>query len=340
MQKRPFIVVGEKIHCTRIFKTDGARIAPVAGGGSALTYTRGRAKRALPVPRVFLDGPDWASGKVKHCAVAIWQALNGENEAAQAAGVDYLVAMAEQQAEQGAHYLDVNVDEYTTDSAERAKVMRWLAALLQKNSPMPLSIDSSNLDTLRAGLGACDRGRGRPLLNSVSLERGEAIALTREFDTNTVMSAAGETSLPSSVEERLANLDRLAARMRELGRPVDSFFIDPLVFPIASDGRNGLDFIQTVAAVRKQFGPAAHITGGFSNVSYGLPNRKLINEVFTWLARDAGADSGIVDPSQINGAVLDALDPESKGFKLARALLMNEDEFGMAFISASRDGEI
>jgi 5-methyltetrahydrofolate--homocysteine methyltransferase len=154
------------------------------------------------------------------------------------------------------------------------------------------------------------------------------------------MSAAGETSLPSSVEERLSNLDRLAARMRELGRPVDSFFIDPLVFPIASDGRNGLDFIRSVAAVRKQFGPSAHITGGFSNVSYGLPNRKLINEVFTWLARDAGADSGIVDPGQINGAVLDALDSESRGFKLARALLMNEDEFGMAFISASRDGEI
>ena len=339
MDKKPFIVVGEKIHCTRIFKTDGERVATSADGGFELTYTRGKAKRALPVPPVFVGGPDWASGKVKHCAVAIWQALNGDS-AAQAAGVDYLVAMAEQQAAQGAAYLDVNVDEYTTDGVERVRVMRWLAGLLQQHSPLPLSIDSSNLDTLRAGLSACDRARGRPLLNSVSLERGEAIALTKEFDTDTVMSAAGETSLPDSVEERLANLNRLAGLLRALGRPDDSFFIDPLVFPVASDGRNGLDFIQTVAAVRRQFGPAAHITGGFSNVSYGLPNRKLINEVFSWLARDAGADSGIVDPGQINGAILDALDTASKGFQLARALLLNEDEFGMAFITAAREGAI
>lgn len=339
MQKRPFIVVGEKIHCTRIFKTDGARLAATPGGGFALTYTRGKAKRALPVPACFLEGADWAAGKVKHCAVAIWQALNGD-AAAQAAGIDYLVAMAEQQAEQGAAFLDVNVDEYTTDAAERTRVMRWLAGMLQQQSPLPLSIDSSNIETLRAGLAACDRGRGRPMLNSVSLERAEAIPLTAEFDTDTVMSAAGETSLPDTVEGRLANLDRLVARMRELKRPVDSFYIDPLVFPVASDGRNGLSFIESVAAIRKQYGPSAHITGGFSNVSYGLPNRKLINEVFTWLSREAGADSGIVDPGQINGAILDALDPASKGFVLARALLRNEDEFGMAYISASREGEI
>lgn len=71
-----------------------------------------------------------------------------------------------------------------------------------------------------------------------------------------------------------------------------------------------------------------------------MPARKLINQVFTWLAVEAGADSGIVDPMQINAKILDSLDTNADTFKLARALLTGEDEFGAEFISAHREGKL
>lgn len=339
MSAKPFIVIGEKIHCTRIFKTDGNRIAQNPDGSFALVYTRGGERRRLPVPAEVVAGRDWAAGKVKHCAVALRQALRGEGEAREL-GADYLEALAEEQERQGAHYLDLNVDEYSADPAERVEAMRWLVARVQRAVRRPLSIDSSQTAVLRAGLAACDRARGRPMLNSASLERADAIGLAAEFDAAVVASAAGEKALPRTVEERLANLRDLVGRLRKLGRPDDSLFLDPLVFPVATDGRNSQSFIESVAAIRREFGPAVHITAGFSNVSFGLPNRKLINEVFAWLSREAGADGGIVDPGQINGAILDALDPASEGFRLARALLMNEDEFGAEYIAAAREGRI
>ncbi len=339
MSARPFIVIGEKIHCTRVFKTDGNRIVKNPDGSYALSYRRAEEHRQMPIPPEIAAGRDWAAGKVKHCAVALHQALRGKGEAREL-GKDYLQALAEEQERQGAHYLDVNVDEYTADPSERAEAMRWIARVLQETSRLPLSIDSSQTSVLRAGLAVCDRARGRPMLNSASLERADAIGLTAEYDADVVASAAGEKSLPRTVEERLANLRELVGRLKKLGRPDDSLFLDPLVFPVATDGRNGQSFLEAVAAIRREFGPALHITAGFSNVSFGLPNRKLINEVFAWLAREAGADSGIVDPGQINGALLDALDPASEGFRLARALLMNEDEFGAEFIAAAREGRI
>ncbi len=339
MEQKPLIVIGEKIHCTRVFKTAGARVKALGDGAFALTYRRGGEARTLPVPADVAAGPEWAAGKVRHCAVAARQFLHGDADAS-ARGADYLQALAEEQAEAGAHFLDVNVDEYSGDPAERVEVMRRVAALVQKATPLPLSIDSSHPDTLRAGLEACDRPRGRPMLNSVSLERLGALDLAAEHDAAVIVSAAGAATMPRTVDERLRNLEDIVGRLRKRGRPDETLFIDPLVFPVATDGANGKAFIEAVAAVRAAFGPAVHITGGFSNVSFGLPNRNLINEVFTWLAVEAGADSGIVDPAQINGARLARVDPGSEGFRLARALLMNEDEFGAEFIAASREGRI
>ena len=71
-----------------------------------------------------------------------------------------------------------------------------------------------------------------------------------------------------------------------------------------------------------------------------MPNRKLLNQVFTHLAIEAGADGGIVDPLQINAGILAKLDTHSTEFGLAKALLTGQDEFGMNYIAACRDGTI
>lgn len=334
----PFIGVGENIHCTRTYKTDGKFVAKT-DNGYAIPYRQGGVVRQLPIPAVFLEGADWAAGKVKHCAVAIWQCVHGD-EAARKAGAEYLASLAQSQEKAGATYLDINVDEFSTDVPERIRLMDFTVKLVQKASRLPMSIDSSNIEILRAGLSACDRSRGAPMLNSVSLERTAALDLAAEFKAVVIASAAGEHDLPSSTPERLANLAKLVPQLTTRGIKTSAMHIDPLVFPISTDQCNGNAFLDAVSQVRKTYGPEIHIVAGLSNVSFGMPNRKLLNQVFTWLAIKAGADGGIVDPLQINAGILEKLDTESAAFKLARDLLTGQDDFGMNYIAACRDGTI
>ena len=92
--------------------------------------------------------------------------------------------------------------------------------------------------------------------------------------------------------------------------------------------------------IRKTFGDEIHITGGISNVSFGLPKRKIINQVFLKLAIEEGLDSGIIDPTQLVIEEIKALDLEINKYKLAKNLLIGNDEFAMNYISAYRSGEL
>ncbi len=339
MQVEKFIAVGENIHCTRIYKVGGKFVKEQPDGGWAICYRAGDEARKLPVPAVFVEGGDWENGKVKHCAVAIWQGVYGEGDA-RASGIDYIQQLARRQEAAGASYLDINVDEFSTDVEERVKLMKWTVEVAQGAVSIPMSIDSSNEAILKAGLEACDTERGRPMVNSVSLERQDAIAVAAGHKAVVIASAAGEAGLPANTEERMANLNRLIPMLKEAGFADGDLHIDPLVFPISVDGNNGNGFLEAVAKVRETFGADVHIVAGLSNVSFGMPGRKLINQVFTYMAVEKGADGGIVDPMQLNVRILNGMDPESESFKLAHDLLTGQDEFGMNYIMASREGKL
>ena len=340
MSERPFVVIGENIHCTRIFKVGGKYCRTDDAGAAAIHYTGTSGAAALPVPEIFTAGADWAAGKVKHCAVAIWQGNYGATDADRAAGTAYIQAAAREQAANGAHFLDVNVDEFSTDIDERVRLMDWTVRTVQAAVALPVSVDSSNTAILDAGLAAVDRSHGRPMVNSASLDRRDAMTVAHRHDAVLILSAAGENDMPSGVEDRMANLARILAEAEATGYTHADLYLDPLVFPIATDGQNGVRFLDTVKAIRETYGETIHVAAGLSNVSFGMPSRKLINQVFSRLARDLGADGGIVDPIQINGAILDGLDTDSKAFALTRALLTGEDDFGMDFITAARAGEL
>ncbi len=336
---RQMIVVGENIHCTRIYKVGGSFVKNLDNGTAAVVYGGVNGARFLPVPPVFTGGADWAAGRVKHCAVAAWQGLYGDG-AAKAAAVDYIQYLAQRQEAAGAAFLDVNVDEFSTDVDERCRAMAWVAGVVQAQASLPLSIDSSNVAILAAGLAACDPARGRPMVNSVSLERAEAIDVAARFKAVVIASAAGERDLPADSAQRLGNIGRLMPMLEAVGIRGTDVYIDPLVFPVATDSNNARSFLDAVRAVRERYGESIHISGGLSNVSFGMPNRKLINQVFAWMALAAGADSGIVDPLQINGRILAAMDTSSEPFRLAQALLSGEDMFGAEYITAYREGRL
>lgn len=339
MNIQSFVSVGENIHCTRIYKIGGKFCKETDEGKFVINYQTADGTKQLPVPEVFTSSPNWESGKVKHCAVAIHQGFYGSGED-QSSGIDYLQNLARRQEEAGATYLDINVDEFSTDVEERIKLMVWTVEVVQKAVSIPMSIDSSNLDILQAGLGACDTSRARPMVNSVSLEREDAVKIAKSANAVVIASAAGADSLPDDLDGRMENIDAIYQILKAEGYQKADIHFDPLVFPISTDGQNGIRFLDTVKAIREKYGPEVHIVAGLSNVSFGMPNRKLINQVYTRLAVEAGADGGIVDPMQINIGILNGLDTESEPFALTKALLLGKDDFGMDYITASRDGRL
>ncbi len=340
MNNKPnFIGVGENIHCTRIFKVGGVFAKANPDGSGVIMYKDGGTAKELPVPQRFVNGEDWKNGKVKHAAVAMWQSLHGD-EKGKKAGTDYLKYMAREQEAKGAAFLDLNVDEYSTDVKERIELIQWVARIIQQDSSHPLSIDSSNIDILTAGLEACDRSKGKPMVNSVSLEREGAIDIAKKAGAVVIAGATGRDSMPTTKEERMANLKELVGKLTKARFGMDEIYLDPLIFPVSVNSQNGVIVFETIKELRNLYGNEIHFAPGLSNISFGLPNRKLINQVFTYLCYENGCDGGIVDPAQINNEVLAALDPNDKAFKLTKALLLGEDEYGMEYIAACRDGAI
>jgi cobalamin-dependent methionine synthase I len=254
--------------------------------------------------------------------------------------VEYLHYMVRNQEGHGATYLDLNVDEFSTDIGERKELIRWAAGIIQQVSTVPLSIDSSNIEILQAGLEACDAAKGSPMINSVSLERKAAVEVAKNAGAVVIAAASGATSMPTNKDQRIANLESLIGLLEGSGFTPAQMHLDPLVFPVSVDPNNGLMILETIEQLRKAYGREIHFAPGLSNISYGMPNRKLINQVFTHLCVKRGLDGGIVDPIQINQNALDALDPDSERFQLTEAFLTGKDQYGMTYISAVRSGKL
>lgn len=339
-----FKIIGENIHTTRVLRRKGKRISELPDGTPAVNYRlKDGALRYLPIPAEFTRTQDYEEGRVKHVQIALRGAMAGGGQAAE--GLRYLRRLAERQEDAGAHFLDLNVDEISLRPEQQQEAMRWLVAAMRRASRLPLSIDSSNLDIIRAGLealngGGAGPGDGRGLLNSASLERLDALDLAREHDVQVVVTAAGESGMPSDAAERVANASRVVDAALAKGIPAGDVYVDPLVFPIAVDQRFGNHCLAAIRALRERYGADIHLTGGFSNVSFGMPARRLINDVFLRLAIAAGADSGILDPVTSRLDRVLGLDRAARSWRLAEDLLLGRDEYCAAFIRAYRKGEL
>jgi 5-methyltetrahydrofolate--homocysteine methyltransferase len=278
---------------------------------------------------------DYQEGRVKHVMIAIRTAMSGAEE-----GMTYLRTLVEKQLQAGAGYLDLNVDEISLKPAEQKEAMRWLVSAVEPLSPVPLSIDSSNQEILYTGIAACRRTAGPPLLNSASLERIDALDLAHKEQLPVIVTAAGASGMPQDTAGRVANASSMVDAALAKGIPPERIFVDVLVFPISVDGQFVIHCLDAFRQLRQKYGDGIHLTGGLSNVSFGLPCRKLINEVFINLAVDAGADSGIVDPVANDLNRLFQADRESRPWQLAQEMLMGRDRSCKNFLRAFRKGEL
>jgi len=334
-----FIIIGENIHASRAVRRAGSQVTTTGAGQPALRFTdRSGAPRTLEIPDALPRSAGGSGGLVKQVQAAILAGRSGSAEA-RSDGIAYLQSLASRQVDAGAAWLDLNVDEISPDEAFRQDAMRWLVGVVEEVTAVPVAIDSSSPAVLAAGLAAVRTPGSRTLLNSASLERPEALDLALAHGGPVVVSAAGAQGLPAGVEEQVANALRMAELALQRGIRAAELFVDPLVLPAAvrPDGASG--FLATVRELRRRLGPEVHITGGLSNVSYGLPARRLLHDVFLSLVIEAGADSGILDPLQtVPGRPATA--PGSRPWQLATGVLLGEDPHGRMFVRAHRAGEL
>lgn len=347
----PFIVIGENVHATRSFARQGKNITTVDGVEVVAFRDASGAERIAPIAPAIAESNEFAKNKVKHIRNALFLGLGGEKlvpvsltgeipaDAAEV-GRAYLIAAALRQERAGAHYIDVNVDEVSPDEGIQAVAMEWVVTLLEPVLGVPISLDSSSMAVLETGFRVSENPRGPLLLNSASAERPEALDLAAANGAAAVLSAAGKGSLPSTIEGRLENANAIYAAARERGIAPSDCHVDLLVLPVGVDTEAGKNFLGAARAFREANGPEVRITGGLSNVSFGLPNRKLVNDVMVALGMDNGVDSGIIDPLVLDPARVRTMDRSARPFQLAAAVLNGEDMFAMDYLTAHRAGEL
>ena len=218
-----------------------------------------------------------------------------------------------------ADFLDVNAG--SAFGAEEHVDMEWLIEVVQAATDKPLTVDSDSPKVIEVGLSKY-RG-GNVMINSVSAEpdRLESIGrLAAERQALLVALAMGADGIPDNVEGRLAACDQIVTHLAKLGLGEGKILFDPLVLPISVDSGQGIVTLKTIKAIKSRY-PEARTIMGLSNISFGLPRRKLINRSFLLMAAHAGLDAVILDPLDAKmitavsvARMLTGKDPSRRGF--------------------------
>jgi len=191
----------------------------------------------------------------------------------------------------GAHMLDVNAG---IPLADEPRILAEAIQLVQSITDVPLSIDSSIIAALEAGLYVY---QGKALVNSVTgedevLER--VLPLVKKYGAAVVAISNDETGISEDPDERFAVAKKIVERAADYGIHYSDVIVDPLVMPIGAINTAGLQVMHVVRRLRDEL--KVNTTCGASNVSFGLPNRNGINSAFLTMAMGAGMTSAITSP--------------------------------------------
>ena len=239
----------------------------------------------------------------------------------------------------GAAILDINAGIPRTD--ESSLLVQIIKEVQVATDDVPICIDTTNIKALDVALSYYCQNGAKPLVNSVSAESmriKEVFPLIKQYGAAVIGLCISDDGIPRNAEGRVENADKIIEEGAKLGIPMGDIIIDPLVLAIGSDWRVGKVILDAIAMIVDKFG--VNITMGAGNVSFGMPNRKLLNLVFTMLFIEAGGNAGIVDPVQISVESLGAFDMESEPATLARAVFDGIDMYGAEYIAAFREGRL
>lgn len=234
--------------------------------------------------------------------------------------------VAVDQFEAGANYIDVNAGIFVHKEAE---YLKWLVEIVQEAADAPCCIDSPDPKAIEIALAA---HKGVAMINSISLEKERydgilpLIAGTKHKIVALCMSDEG---MPESSDARLAVADKLINSLVKNNIPLDNIYVDPLVQPVSTKDEFGIEFLEAVARIMTTY-KGVHTMCGLSNISYGLPLRKLLNQSFAVMAIDRGLDGLIINP----------LDKQMMANIIAAETIAGRDSYCANYLTAYRAGNL
>ena len=247
-------------------------------------------------------------------------------EAVEKRDASFIGKVAQSQAQAGAHYIDVNAGTFLEKESD---CLCWLVETVQSAVDLPLCLDSPNPDAL---IEAIKHHNGEPMINSISLEKdrfSSLLPVVSHHPCCVVALCMAETSMPATAEERVQVGSELIQKLTGQGIPIEKIYVDPLVQPVSVDTRMGNAILEAIRNIMNDF-PGVNTICGLSNVSFGLPSRRLINRNFLALCMAYGLSAAILDPC----------DTELMSTLLAVEMLLGRDEYCGNFIDAYQNGRL
>lgn len=232
-----------------------------------------------------------------------------------------IAELARSQGQAGANYLDINGG----DPRKEVENLLWLLDVVQSAVQLPVALDSANPKAILAGL---KKVKHKPLINSITLEKKrlqEFLPMVRDHDCSVVALLVNDIGVPKGVEDRTRMAEELVGILIDEGKREEEIFIDPCFLTVYTEPNAGLDILESIRQIRKRW-PGIHISGGISNASHGLPERKWINQAYLILAMGAGLDAALIDPCSEGTVPL----------IMAADVVLMQDEMAMKYIAATR----
>jgi 5-methyltetrahydrofolate--homocysteine methyltransferase len=206
--------------------------------------------------------------------------------------------------------------------------MQWLVRTVQEAVDVPLCIDSPNPKAIETGLKL---HKGKALVNSITLQKeriGSILPLVKKYDCMVVALTMDEKGMPETSRERFEVCRKIIDEVKKEGIALESLYIDPLVQPISTNSRNCVITLETIRMIKEAF--PVKFAMGLSNISFGLPNRRLINRTFLAMAMAMGLDGALIDPT----------DKDMMAAIKSSEALLGKDEYCMDYLTAFREGKI
>ena len=238
--------------------------------------------------------------------------------------IDYILTQALSQVNGGAEILDVNVGHPEID--EKKMMVRVLKAI-QSVCDAPLQIDSTKPDVLDSGLRYYN---GKPIVNSVNGEEkslSTVLPLVKKYGASVVGLTLDENGIPKTAEGRFEIAKRIVSRAEEIGIDRRDVYIDCLTLTVSAEQDACRETLKALHRVKTELGCKTCL--GVSNISFGLPNRELVNRTFLTMALEEGLDLPIINPNveSMTGAV--------RAYRVLSGIDKNSVEFINAYNDAA-----
>jgi 5-methyltetrahydrofolate--homocysteine methyltransferase len=237
-----------------------------------------------------------------------------------------IARLAREQREHGADFIDANAGVFVGQEPE---LLKWIVESVQAGLDAPCCIDSPDPKAIEAALAV---HKGQAMINSISLEKeryGALLPVVSGSGSKVVALCMSDEGMPQTADQRMAIADKLVNGLVRNKVAIGDIYVDPLVQPVSTDNSFGVEFLQAIERITRTF-PGVHTMCGLSNISFGLPERKFINQTFMVLAVGRGLDGAIVNP----------LDARMMGCITTAEMLTGRDSYCMNYLKAYRAGKL